>query len=393
MCNKQMRQAFITSSGIPYSNRDLLQSPAYSGGKDLFISCTGRRLSKLLFPALWNITISPYEQVVIGNPALQTGIEADRKARAQAARLEAGLSEELDDGDPAEKAFRVVPMLNLTDHKNFYQSHRQKSGHSPHGFPFTLGVGGFLYVERRGEEHCNDPRQFVLEDKSESDAGMWTPPSGLASEDPFVAMCRSISRETGLVVLDDEKRTATIVVPKFTVTGPRYEFLKGTFDKFDGTPLKQAQTQNIQIELERAGKGDYKILFRRFEARLLENNLPPQDKVDLSYPEKEGMRDREFMAFVTKAKTGCINIHLPFSVNLPQAAQLLTIDCEGSGRATGLKTQDELLELQRHKEGSRVVDALSDLLERPFKLSYIPGRYQPISAVSPPAVFKTTQPG
>ena len=365
-----MRQAYVTASGIPYSNKALLQS-AYAGLEQIYLTCDMRCISKIEFPSIWNITVSSTSPVVVQQAELHHQIKDDAKAPV------------------------MDNLLTLTDHREMYNSYRQKQKRSLHGLPFTLRTGGFLYVEREGDEGYNDPCQFVLKRTGNVQSGFWAPPGGLASEDLFTAMCRNITRESGLILLDERNHVATVVVPDFKVEGPGYASLAHAAHKFDGVATKQAQVAKIRSALEFEGFGDYRIEFKKFDAVLLKDKLPPRDIVNFTSPQSNGSQEIMFRAFVAKDRDlGSANIHLPFKLVLPNDQRLITIDCSGTGREAALKTQDELraLECKTGPDGKKsppLVPALRDLIERPFKTSYYVEYSDVIEAASRKAAKNT----
>lgn len=381
MCNKQMRQSFKTASGIPFSNYELLVSNTYSGTGRLYPSCTVVRYSKDLFPASYKVQIDREGPVIVNDEAMLAEINAARLAQVQKGRREAGLPKEIDESDPREHAFKYSPLMSREEHYATYTTYRQKTNHSPYAFPFTMGAGGFIFVdnEKRQEKiiggRTNDPPQFVFKRAGQFNPDVWSNPSGLASGSFFTDMAKHIVRETGIVILDEDTKTAIVVAPSFMVSGKEYAFLAKDLNAIDGKALKAQQMPHIRAELDRKGYEDYSIRVETFTAHLLTDKLPPRDLLTLVLPVENGSVESRLRAFVVKDGFGSLNINLPFRLTLLGHEKILCIDCQGQGREAALKTQDELMGLEmaaRANGKTALTRDLFDLVERPSRMSYIP---------------------
>jgi hypothetical protein len=264
------------------------------------------------------------------------------------------------------KAATKADLTTLAEHQaNFKEN--------PHTPPRPLSLGGFLFV-KQGE---TPRRQFVSQQNGSRDPGLWTGPSVLASQHPYVAMAQALTDECGVVAVDDAKRTVTVIVPYIKKPNGKNPHLSNAVAHLDVVAMKRLQENTIVAALVEKGLGDYQLQYQSVPAELMTGTVPLRDEINFSYPSGEFEQTDVIKAYGVKDKNGSFNIHMPFLISLPETVRLMTIDCQGLGRTTALFNDAEMHAL--HEMGA-VTTAMGDLLRRRPPTSQEPALDKPAPA-------------
>ena len=319
-----MHKEFELYSKFPVTNRDLLHSP-YAGGKDMFLTCHSKiaTATRELPQRLIYVRVAGDVAPMVVEPELRDSI----------------------------KVATGKTLTTLAEHKvNFSQN-----AHTP---PRTLGLGGFLWVQQGGEGVM---RQFVMKRTGKRDSDLWTCPSVMASNHPYLSLAHALIDESGVVAVNDADQTATVMVPYIKTPKGKYDCIAKAVSHLDVVALKRFQERQIVEALEVQGLGHYKLRFQRVPAEMMTGGVPLRDEINLSYPSGPFEHTDTLKGYGVKDTHGSFNVHMPFLMSLPENVRLIAIDCQGLGRQAALYDGRMLHAL--HEMGA-TTKVMSDFLRR-----------------------------
>lgn len=319
-----MLNEFKVYSKFPVTNRALLHSP-YAGGKDIFLTCHSKiaTATRDLPQRLIYVRIACDVAPMVVEPELRDSISAATG----------------------------MTLITLAEHHvNFAQN-----AHTP---PRTLGLGGFLWVQQGSEGSF---RQFVMKRTGRRDTDLWTCPSVMASNHPYLSLAHALIDESGIVAVNDADQTATVMVPYIKTPRGKYDCITKVVEQLDVVALKRFQERHIVEALGAQGLGHYKLRFQQVPAAMMTGGVPLRDEINLSYPSGQFEYTDTIKGYGVKDSHGSFNVHMPFLINLPENVRLVAIDCQGLGRQAELYDAPTLHAL--HEMGA-TTKVMSDYLRR-----------------------------